>query len=189
MASNPKATCDDCGNSLRSGHGEWCPHCVLAAALVEDTIPEASGLNGTCTQLLAGAGQEAKSSAQPERYIGAYRILHTLGRGGMGEVFAAKHERLHRSVAIKAMPAETAGSPIARERFLREARTSSSLSHPNIITVHDLVTHEGNDYIVMELLQGATLREVLDRSTSRLKDILNYLRQLTEGLAAFQTNG
>ena len=95
--------------------------------------------------------------------LGPYEILTALGAGGMGEVYKARDTRLDRAVAIKILPAVLAADPQFRERFDREARAISQLSHPNICTLHDIGQHEGTAFLVMELLDGESLEQRLAR--------------------------
>ena len=97
----------------------------------------------------------------PGTRLGPYEVTGSLGAGGMGEVYAARDTRLDRTVAIKVLPATLAADPIVRERFEREARSLSALSHPNICTVHDVGRENGIDYLVMEHLEGPTLAALL----------------------------
>ncbi len=93
--------------------------------------------------------------------LGPYRILAPLGAGGMGEVYRAHDSRLDRDVAIELIPAALARDPERIERFEREVRAAGALNHPNVCTIHDVGAHEGAPFVVMELLEGQTLRERL----------------------------
>src|SRR5262249_17345217 len=90
--------------------------------------------------------------------LGPYEVVSTLARGGMGEVYLALDTGLNREVAIKVMPAHLGRDAEAISRFETEARTLAALSHPNIITIHDVGHCEGVPFVVMELLKGSTLR-------------------------------
>ncbi|MGZ8853669.1 MAG: protein kinase domain-containing protein [Thermoanaerobaculia bacterium] len=113
--------------------------------------------------------------------LGPYEILAPLGAGGMGEVYRARDSRLGREVAIKILPPELAADSGRMARFEREARVASSLSHPNIVTIHDVGRHNGVAYIVMELVAGKSLRA----STGSLA----IATQIAEGLAAAHSAG
>jgi serine/threonine protein kinase/Tol biopolymer transport system component len=116
--------------------------------------------------------------------LGPYEIASPLGAGGMGEVYRARDTRLDRSVAIKILPAHLADKVEAGERFEREARTISSLNHPNICQLHDVGTQGGTRYLVMELLEGETLAERLRRGPLPLPQALRYGAEIATGLQA-----
>src|SRR5690242_14446312 len=90
--------------------------------------------------------------------LGPYELTALLGAGGMGEVYRARDTRLARTVAIKILPQDFAGDPVARERFEREARTASALNHPNIVSVFDVGQEAGAEFLVTELVDGTTMR-------------------------------
>ncbi len=97
------------------------------------------------------------------RRMGPYEILAPLGAGGMGEVYSATDARLGRTVAIKVLAGTVSADPTARARFEREVRAIAALSHPNVLSIHDLGSDGGIDFAVMELLEGETLRARLER--------------------------
>ena len=97
----------------------------------------------------------------PGPRLGPYEIIATIGAGGMGEVYRARDTRLARDVAIKVLPEAFATDPDRRERFEREAQAVAALSHPNIVAVFDTGVADGRAFVVMELLEGTTLRERL----------------------------
>jgi eukaryotic-like serine/threonine-protein kinase len=95
--------------------------------------------------------------------LGPYEIIGSLGAGGMGEVYRAKDTRLERTVAIKILPAQVSNDPVRKQRFEREAKTISSLNHPNICTLHAIGSRDGVDYLVMECVEGETLAKRLEK--------------------------
>jgi len=115
--------------------------------------------------------------------IGKYRILERIGRGGMGSVYKAHDPILDRLVALKVVSAETDHTDELRARFFREAQACAKLSHPNVVTIHDLGEADGNLFIVMELLEGDELRQLIARRTiTHLEDKLPLMIQICEGL-------
>ena len=119
---------------------------------------------------------------------GPYEILGHLGGGGMGFVYRAWDARLHREVAIKLLHSEYT-MPGMRERFLREARAASALNHPNICTIFDIGEQNGEPYLVMELLEGQTLKDLIDYRTIQLDEILLIAREVAEALGAAHAKG
>src|SRR5918994_1775011 len=110
--------------------------------------------------------------------LGPYEVVSRLGAGGMGEVWKARDTRLDRRVAIKILPAELAQDPEFKSRFEREAKTISQLNHPHICTLYDV----GDDFLVMELLEGETLADRLERGPLPLSEALKYGAQIAEAL-------
>src|SRR5262249_53269766 len=93
--------------------------------------------------------------------LGPYQIAAQVGSGGMGEVYRAHDTRLDRDVAIKVLPSSFSADPDRRARFEREAKSIAALSHPNILAIHDTGVHDGQIFVVTELLHGETLRDAL----------------------------
>jgi serine/threonine-protein kinase len=120
--------------------------------------------------------------------IGQYRLLDRLGGGGMGEVFVAKDETLDRTVALKAIRDELRQNPEARARFLREARVLSQLDHPGICTIHDYLRTDEGDYLVLEHIEGRSLREAM-REGLASKTRTHVARQLVDVLVAAHGRG
>ena len=114
--------------------------------------------------------------------LGPYEILAPLGAGGMGEVYRAHDTRLGRDVAIKVLPPHLAATPEVRARFEREARTISQLNHPHICTLHDIGHQDGTDYLVMELLEGETLAQRLEKGPLPVAEVLRSGTQIADAL-------
>jgi Tol biopolymer transport system component len=114
--------------------------------------------------------------------LGVFEIRALIGRGGMGEVYRARDTRLDRTVAIKVLPAYVAHNSHARERFEREARAVAVLNHPHICTLHDIGSHDGIDFFVMEYLDGQTLAARLEKGSLPLEQALHYAIQIASAL-------
>jgi WD40 repeat protein len=124
-----------------------------------------------------------------EQRIGPYEILSLLGSGGMGQVYRARDTRLSRDVAIKVLHEGVADDPDRLRRFEQEARAVAALNHPNILTVHDVGTQDGAPYVVTELLEGESLREVLLQCVVTQRQVLQWAVQTTQGLSAAHRKG
>ncbi len=114
--------------------------------------------------------------------LGPYEILAPLGAGGMGEVYRARDTRLERTVAIKVLPEHLSSSPDVRQRFEREAKTISQLSHPHICALYDVGREGETEYLVMEYLEGETLSDRLAKGPLPLEQVLRYGIQMADAL-------
>jgi serine/threonine protein kinase len=118
-----------------------------------------------------------------------YRLVAAIGSGGMGEVYRAVDTRLGREVAIKLLPAEVSADAARLSRFENEARAASALNHPNIVTIHEIGRTDGLSYIVMELVDGKTLRELLVSGAPPMRKLLQIAAQAASGLAKAHAAG
>src|SRR5580704_8316831 len=121
-------------------------------------------------------------------HLGPYEILAPIGSGGMGEVYRARDSRLHREVAIKVLP-QSFATEAARERFQREARAASALNHPHICAVYDVGEAAGHPFLVMELLDGETLRDRIGGKPLDIGDALALSIQVADALEAAHMKG
>lgn len=118
----------------------------------------------------------------PGTRLGPYEIVAPLGAGGMGEVYRAKDPRLGRDVAIKVLPHHLSQNAEVRARFEREARSVAALSHSNICALYDVGSHQGTDYLVMELLEGETLADRVARGPLALSELVRVGAQIADAL-------
>src|SRR5262245_40754724 len=121
--------------------------------------------------------------------IGTFEILAPLGAGGMGEVYRARDTRLGREVAIKVLPGERLSDPARRARFVQEAKAASALNHPHIVTIHEIESADGIDFIVMELVPGTTLDVLIPRQRMRFGEALRVAIPIADAVSAAHARG
>jgi|SoiMethySBSTD1v2_1073268.scaffolds.fasta_scaffold28364_3 serine/threonine-protein kinase len=121
--------------------------------------------------------------------LGPYQILEPLGRGGMGEVYRARDNKLGRDVAIKVLPEDHARDADRVARFQREAQVLASLNHPNVGAIHDLQKHGDTDFLILELVEGETLAERISRGAIPADEAVDIARQIAEALSAAHEKG
>jgi Tol biopolymer transport system component len=117
------------------------------------------------------------------RQLGSFKVLSLLGAGGMGEVYRARDTRLNRTVALKVLPSDKMADPERKRRFVQEARAASALNHPNIVTIYEIDSDTGVDFIAMEFVGGKTLDQIIPRKGLRLSEAMKYAVQMADALA------
>ncbi|MBI2930655.1 MAG: protein kinase [Planctomycetes bacterium] len=167
-------SCATCGAPLPPGRAEpLCPRCVMGAALRASSPDESQDV----APLPAGSR------------VGPYEILETLGQGGMGVVYRARHTSLERTVAVKVLAPALAKDPEFVGRFRREAKALATLSHPHIVTVYDFGTDGSQAYIAMEFVEGVNLRTLLAERQVTPKEALRIVPQICDALEYAHAQG
>jgi dienelactone hydrolase/predicted Ser/Thr protein kinase len=170
-----------------------CPHCH--SDLVDDSrfcnrcgrpIQASPEDQASFTRTLAA---RSAGAAPGTLLAGKYRILEEIGRGGMGVVYKAEDLKLKRTVALKFLPPEWIADGAARERFIQEARAAAALSHPNICTIHEVNDSEDKPFIVMEYIEGDSLRDKIKKGPLPIQDALAFALQAAEGLERAHQKG
>jgi eukaryotic-like serine/threonine-protein kinase len=126
---------------------------------------------------------------QPDEFIGPYRIIRLLGKGGMGDVYLAEHMGQNREVALKMLPADFLADQQRVQRFRQEARAVMTLNHPNVVTVYDMGVSESGYFISTEFVEGETLRARMSRERLSLKDTVEIAEQIAGALAYAHERG
>jgi Tol biopolymer transport system component len=159
--------------------------CEVESLLAHD------GADEQIANALEGAAQSLFSSVsiKPGTKVGDYQVQKLIGSGGMGEVYQARDERLARDVAIKVLPPFLTNDPDRLRRFEQEAQATAALNHPNILAAYQMGVYEGAPYLVSELLEGSTLRELMKRGPLPSRTAIEYAVQIARGLAAAHRKG
>src|SRR5579871_1937169 len=123
------------------------------------------------------------------RNIAHYQILDLLGQGGMGSVYKARDTQLDRIVAIKVLTPDRVANSERKLRFVQEAKAASALNHPNIVTIYDIGSDDGMDFIVMEFIAGKTLDQLIPKDGLKLPVVLKYAIQIADALARSHSAG
>src|SRR5713226_5792882 len=125
----------------------------------------------------------------PGRTLSHYELLEQIGKGGMGVVYKARDTRLDRFVAVKLLPPEKMSDPERKRRFVQEAKAASALNHPNIVTIHEIDSLDGVDFMVMEYIEGTPLDRLIPEQGLPLEQTLAYSVQIADALAAAHAAG
>ena len=163
------------------------------AAAVESLIAAHEQTDGLIDSPAFEAAAEMIADSQPAlvagQVVGHYQIIRPLGKGGMGEVYLANDAKLERKVALKLLPAEFTNHKERLRRFIQEAKTASSLNHPNIITIHEIGEAEGVQFIATEFIDGQTLKQRMKHARMNLPEILDVSIQTANALQAAHAAG
>lgn len=136
-----------------------------------------------------GDADPTRPALKSGNLVSHYAIIEKIGAGGMGEVYLAECQELNRRVALKFLPSAMCDDPDFRARFKREAQAAAGLNHPNIVTVYEVGEHEGNPFIVMELVEGRTLAQCIEDDDMSTDEVIRLAMQIGEGLCHAHKSG
>jgi Tol biopolymer transport system component/tRNA A-37 threonylcarbamoyl transferase component Bud32 len=154
-------------------------YAIEAEGFIEGVAADEADTESVAESGLIAVGQD----------LGCYRIGSLLGAGGMGKVYLAKDTRLGRTVAIKVLAREKVADAERKRRFMQEARAASALNHPNIVTIYDIASDSGIDFLVMEYVEGQSLHNLISPRGLPLQEAIAYARQIVDALAAAHASG
>src|SRR4051812_9125298 len=149
----------------------------------------ASVVDAACATTYHAASLQKHGALMIGKTVGHYRVVERLGAGGMGVVYRAEDTMLGRNVALKFLPQETGADQATLDRFLREARASAALNHPHICTIHEVENFGTQPVIVMEYLEGESLKARIERGSLPADELLTFAIQIAEGLEAAHAKG
>ena len=178
-------TCPKCGAELPvNAPSGICPKCLMQAGLESEQDP------GSATEMNPTTPWSGFVPPQPEdlaKFFPQLEILELLGKGGMGAVYKARQPGLDRFVAVKILPPEIGTDPEFAERFTREARALAKLSHQNIVSVFDFGQADGQYYFMMEYVDGANLRHLIETGAIKPEEALAIVPQICEHCNSLMT--
>ena len=176
-------TCSRCGATVAPGALKGlCPRCLMALNLATQTEVSGDDVGPTGNQVVKPPPAPAPSPEEIAKLFPQFEIIECLGRGGMGAVYKARQPRLDRFVALKILLRERQGDNQFAERFAREARALARLNHPDIVAVYDFGEAGGYPYLVMEFVDGLSLRQLLERGKLTPEEALVIVPKICEAL-------
>jgi tRNA A-37 threonylcarbamoyl transferase component Bud32 len=180
---NIERKCGRCGAPLAADAPEGlCPRCLMALNLVAQTEAPAGEAGPGGTQVVAPRPEPPPPLDEIARHFPQLEVLECLGRGGMGVVYKARQPRLDRFVALKILAREKEKDPRFAERFTREAQALARLNHPNIVTIYDFGEADGLYYLLMEFVDGMSLRQLLQKRKLAPEEALTIVPAICEAL-------